>query len=241
MLSAASLPEQLFVEGAGSASVNGKFVRRTGKDGGLLETSECNQSAWFVKEDDEGCWIGFLDHTNIGDQSRWIIFTSKEILYAAPTTDDKIPPREGRWELGGTGAAPAPTVNVQPLPAAFRLSGWEDQHDVLNGEYLPLDDSKNLLNGRPIFTHTPVTGVRAQLDRYRMHWSHGAWRIGDKDQLKPDQEQCMAFFESDSTHPTGALNFENTTAAHPWQATENGRDFNNVMGVSIETGTVRAL
>ena len=141
-----------------------------------------------------------------------------------------------KGQVMGRKSPPTTTANVKPVSIAFRLSGWNDRLDVLNGEYLPLDDGHTLLNGRPIFTHAPVTGVRAQVDRYRMHWSHGSWRIGDKDQLKPEQEKCMAFVESDSTHPTEMLGSD-----HRWQGLENGRDCKHVTGVSIDTGTVRVL
>ena len=71
-----------------------------------------------------------------------------------------------------------------------------------------------------------------------MHWSHGAWRIGEKEYLQPDTVQCMALTESEATHPTemsGAV----------WKATTSGldcsedrKDFELVEGVSVTTGTV---
>ena len=74
-----------------------------------------------------------------------------------------------------------------------------------------------------------------------MYWSQGAWRIGDKDKLKTDQSQCMAFAESDATHPTGK-------SGVVWKAVANGRnfgkdesDFNVVQGVSMASGTVSVL
>ena len=171
-----------------------------------------------------------------------MIFTSTEILYIAPITDEKIlSPREGRWELGDKGVAPAPTVNLHPLPTPFRLSGWKVPHDILNGEYLPLDDGGKLLNKRPIFKHAPVLGAYTAKDRCRMYWSHGAWRIGEKDNLQldqPNQVQCMAFAESDATHPT-------ETPGAVWKATsgldcsEDEKDFELVESVSVTTGTVR--
>jgi len=130
-------------------------------------------------------------------------------------------------------------VNLQPLPVAFRLSGWKDHHDCLNGEYLPLDEGTELLNGRPIFQHVPVVGDYAHKDKWRMFWSQGAWRIGDTDKLKTDQLQCIALFESDVTHPTAK-------SGVGWKAVVNGRksgkedsDFEFVAGVSMVTGTVR--
>merc|ERR1719409_2724967 len=145
--------------------------------------------------------MGLLNATKSRKQEqleprKWIICTDQEILYTAPITGaNATPPRQGRWELGDGGAAPAPTVNLRPLPAAFRLSGWQGQYDRLNGEYLPLDDGTELLNERPIFKHVPVVGFCAHKDKWRMYWSQGAWRIGDKDKLKTDQVQCIACFE----------------------------------------------
>ena len=72
----------------------------------------CNQSAWFAKEDDVGCWMGFVDTESKNgrekstDERKWIIFTATEVLYIASTADGKISsPREGLWELGEKGAA----------------------------------------------------------------------------------------------------------------------------------------
>ena len=67
-----------------------------------------------------------------------------------------------------------------------------------------------------------------------MYWSHGAWRISDKDKLRTDQAHCMAFFESDANHPTampGVL----------WKGTVDGRDFDFdfTERVIMATGTVR--
>ena len=242
ILSAGSLPEQLFVEGAGSARANGKFVLRTGKD--VLPTKgvpACNRSAWFMKDNDEGCWMGFLDATKSGredqlDERKWIIFTAKATLYMGPITDERITPRQGRWELGGSGAAPAPTVNLQPLPAAFRLSGWKGRNNLLNGEYVPLDDGSKLFNGRPVFKHDPVVGVLTHKDKWRMYWSHGAWRLGDEDNMKSDQTQSMAFVESDATHPIAM------SAEVVWQvaaSSQNDDSFDVAEGVSLATGTVR--
>ena len=129
-------------------------------------------------------------------------------------------------------------MNLRPLPAAFRLSGWQGQYDRLNGEYLPLDDGTELLNERPIFKHVPVVGFCAHKDKLRMYWSQGAWRIGDKDKLKTDQMQCMAFVESDATHPTDISDVV-------WKGVANGRDFGKdesdfdvVEGVTMARGTV---
>ena len=60
VLSAVNFPEQLFVEGAGSATINGKFIMRTGNFHHATITG-CNRSVWFSKEDDAGCWMLFLD------------------------------------------------------------------------------------------------------------------------------------------------------------------------------------
>ena len=65
------------------------------------------------------------------------------------------------------------------------MSGWKGRHDRWNGEYLPLDNGTNLLNGRPVFTHTPVVGTWAYTYVCRMCWSHGAWCIDDKGQIQP--------------------------------------------------------
>ena len=72
-----------------------------------------------------------------------------------------------------------------------------------------------------------------------MYWSHGAWRISDKDKLQSNQAQCMAFAESDATHPT-------EMAGAVWKATTRGldcsaheSDFELAEGVSVATGTVR--
>ena len=242
-------PQELFVEGAGSTQAIGKFVLHTGKDMFPLKPisgkpignhiSTVHRSAWFAKDGDEDCWIGLSRSVENGQAPQWIIFTVKEILYVAPITDPKIPPpRHGRWDLGDGGAAPAPTVNLQPLPAAFRLSGWKSHHDCLNGEYLPLDDGTELLNGRPIFKHASVVGTWAHKDKWRMYWSSGAWRIGSKDQLKTDQVQCIAFFESDATTLA-------SISGVAWKGVTNGRDsgknesdFDVVEGVSMEMGTV---
>ena len=72
-----------------------------------------------------------------------------------------------------------------------------------------------------------------------MYWSHGAWRIGDKDKLQSNQVQCIALAESDATHPTempGAV----------WKATTRGLDcsgdssgFEPAEGVGVAAGTVR--
>ena len=173
------------------------------------------------------------------DERKWVICTTQEILYTAPINGEKNTPRQGRWELGDTGAAPAPTVNLQPLPTAFRLSGWIGHNAPLNGEYLPLDDGSKLLNGHVMFKHTPLVGLWAGRDKHRMFWSHGAWRIGDKDQMQTDQKQCMAFVESNDSHPTAI-------SGPVWKGTANGRDVGNdendfevVKGVSAATGTVR--
>ena len=255
LLSPHTLPKHLFVEGAGCERANGKYVLLPDEKKFLIKKTLSSKGVnvagykifsrdvWFAKEDDKGCWMGLLEdaheikRTGKTEQPKWIIFTALEVLYEAPTTDGKITtPRQGRWELDGTGAAPAPTVNLQPLPAAFRLSGWKGHHDCLNGEYMPLDDGSKLLNERPIFKHASVC---AAADNYRMYWSQDAWRIGDKDRLETSQVECMAFINSDSTHPSA-------TTQMVWKGTANGNfgkeesDFILMLGVSITTGTVRA-
>ena len=61
VLSTTRLPNQLFVEGGGSVRANGKFVLRTDQNGFPTKiVAKCNQDTWFAKEDDEGCWMGFL-------------------------------------------------------------------------------------------------------------------------------------------------------------------------------------
>ena len=219
----------------------GKFVLQTGRERFPLKSiSGVERSAWFAKENDEGCWMGLSTSAANGQAPQWIIFTAKDILYVAPITDPKItPPRQGRWELGDVGAAPAPTVNLQPLPAAFRLSGWQGQYDRLNGEYLPLDDGTELLNGRPIFTHASAMGMWAHKDKWRMYWSQGAWRIGDKNKLKTDQVQCIVFFESDVTHPTAkpGVVWKDMANAHDCGKDQNDSHFGE--GISMATGAVR--
>ena len=253
-------PKQLYVEGAGSPIANGKFVLRTDKDAlPLTKIKNSSSSAskmiqkspsfrkggvWFSKDNDTDCWIVFIDAHKEGkgddqDQGKWVVCTAQEILYLAPITDKKATPREGRWELGDDGAAPAPTVNVEPLPAAFRLSGWKDHHDRLNGEYLPLDDGTEMLNGRPIFKHENVVGCIT--DKWRVYWSRGAWRVGDKDQMRSDQTHCMAFVESDASHPTAMPSeavWKGTASGHA--SGSHASQFEAVEGVSLATGTVSA-
>ena len=229
---------------------NGKFVLRTGNfpaKSSLSRKAACDWSAWFCKDDDEGCWVGFVNARKSGgdgdsDERKWVICTAQEILYMAPITDEEIAPRQGRWELGGDGASPTPTVNLEPLPAPFRLSGWKSHNDRLNGEYLPLDDASKQLNDRPIFQHMPVVGVLPQwdvlghLDKCRLYWSHGAWRIGYKE---TDLVQCIVCFDSDVTHPTAkpGVVWKDMANAHDFGKDENDSHF--VDGVSMATGTVR--
>ena len=197
--------------------------------------------------------MGLLDSDSQGDSKnaeseaadgrKWIIFTAQELLYVTPNhRGEVLSPRQGRWEVGANGAAPAPTVNLQPLPAPFQLSGWKGPHSCLNGEYMPSDDGSKLLNNRPIFKHAPIVLGWKREDRYRMYWSHGAWRISDKDKLQSDQAQCMAFAKSDATHPTDMRGVV-------WKATRrreldysgNENDFELAEGVSVATGTVRVV
>ena len=259
VLSAENLPRELFVEGAGSVRANGKFVLRTdkfpmkssGKSSSSKNFAACNQMIWFCKVDDEDCWIGFIEQESGEDgdlkQRKWVICTSHEMLYMAPVTGEKEPlvPRQGRWDLGDGGAAPAPTVNLQPLPEAFQLSGWRGHHYRLNGEYMPLDDGSKLLNQRPIFQHTPVVGVLAHQEMWRTYWSHGAWRfwrISEEEQLQPDETKCVAFAKSDATHPTAIpaeMVWKGTSSEDDSGDTDESR-FEVVDGVSLATGTVRA-
>ena len=251
VLSDYDLPKQMYVEGAGSATVNGKFVLRTDKDEFPFKSSSgniarCSRSVWFAKENGEGCWIGYVNTSKIkGNGSNWTIFNGRNTLYTAPTSDEKLTPRQGRWELGDGGAAPAPTVNLQPLPSAFRMTGWKGPSYCLNGEYLPLDDATKLSNGRPVFKHTPVVGLRGHQETWQMYWAHGAWRIGEKEQLQSEQpsnqEECMVFVETDAAHPTAI------PADAMWKSTTTGCDvsedhnhFEVVEGIHVATGTVRA-
>ena len=178
---------------------------------------------------------------------KWSIFVDRKIFYEAPAIEKKsLCPREGRWEIARGGEFPAPTVNRQRLPDPFLLTGWDKHNGRLNGEYLPLDNGTKLLNGRPIFKHTPVVNNWAHNDSCRMYWSHGAWRIGDRDrverylqQKRPEQKQCMGFVESDAMHPTAI------PAEVEWNGTTSGcdigkheNDFESVEGVRVTTGTV---
>ena len=241
-----NLPEEIFVEGAGSANANGRFTLRMDEKGFPIKNvfgRDCERSFWFTQDESEGCWIGLMDADKKStgtdqDQAKWILFTSQKILYTAPISGEKVaPPRQGRWELSG-GSAPAPTVNLQPLPEAFLLSGFKGFVGYLNGEYLPLDDGK-LVNGRPIFKHTPVMGEWAGKDKYRMHWSKGAWRICDKQQLESKLAQCIAFATNEAIHPTAM------PAETVWKGSASGShvgsDLEFLEGVSMATGTVRAL
>ena len=204
---------------------------------------DCERRFWFAKDGGEGYWIGFTEANKKNKdkdqhQKKWILFTRKKILYIAPIAGKKVePPRQGRWELSG-GSAPAPTVNLQPLPEAFQMSGCKGSHDCLNGEYLPLDDGK-LMNERPIFKHTPVMGAWVGHDKYRMHWFQGAWRIYDKEHLHSNQRQCIAFASDDAIHPTALA------AETVWKATATdghfGSDLEFLEGITMATGTVCAL
>ena len=225
---------------------DGKFVLRTGNlpthKSSSSRKAAFDWSAWFCKDDDAGCWMGFVRKSGgdgDSDERKWVICTAQEILYMAPITDEEIAPRQGRWELGDDGASPPPTVNLQPLPAAFRLSGWKGHHDRLNGEYLPLDDGTEMLNARPIFKHETVVGLIT--DTWRMFWSHGAWRVGDEDQMHSDQTHCMAFVESDASHPTAMPSevvWKGT--ASEYHSGSNESQFKAIEGVSLATGTVSA-
>ena len=243
-----NLPDEIFVEGAGSIEANGRYTLRTDKKSfpigekllkKLLSMSHSIAGHWqrsfcFAKDDGEGCWMALVDENQ--DQKKWILFTTKKILYISPIAGEKV--RQGRWELSA-GSAPAPTVNLQPLPKAFRLSGCKGSYDCLNGEYLPLDDGSKLMNGRPIFKHTPVVGAWAGQFKYRMHWSQGAWRICDKEHLESIQNQCIAFASDEAIHPT------DMRADTVWKASAIGDHFGSNLefleGVNIATGTVRAL
>ena len=170
-------------------------------------------------------------------------------------------------------ASPNPTVNLQPLPTGFRLSVWKSHHVRLNGEYLPLDDGSKQLNQRPIFQHGPVVGilahqdVRGHRDECRLYWTHGAWRIGNVEQL----QSCIALSnsvespastssstdvisilkEGRESHHTSCTAFIQSNATHPsaistmvgWKATASehnpGTDFEFVEGVNLAKGMVR--
>ena len=245
-----NLPDEIFVEGAGSVKANGRFTLLTDEKGFPIKNifdRDCERRFWFTKGQEEGCWIGLVNarsrrkkkitDTN-QDQTRWILFTSQAILYTAPIAGDQVaPPRQGRWEESG-GNAPAPTVNLQPLPEAFLFSGFKGINDCLNGEYLPLDDGKRM-NARPIFKHTPVMAKWAGQDRHRMHWSQGAWRICDKEQLESNGRQCIAFATIEVMHPTAMP--AKTVWKGPASGNYVGSDLKFLEGVSIAAGTVRAV
>ena len=76
-------------------------------------------------------------------------------------------------------------------------------------------------------------------DKYRMHWSQGAWRICDKEQLESNQTQCIAFTTNDAIHPTAM------PAETVWKGSASvnhvGSDLEFLENASIATGTVRAL
>ena len=245
-LSHDDVPKQLFVEGAGSTRVNGKYVLRTDKDKfpRSVNFTGCNHRLWFSKDGGDDCWILLLDvrkRRKDEEQRKWIICTAKEMLYMVPITDEKCTPPQGRWELAVGGTVPTPTVNLQPLPAAFVLSGWKGHHDRLNGEYLPCDDATRLYNQRPIFQHLPVVGLLSHQDKWRMYWSNGAWRVGDEDHLKSDQLECIAFAESDAIHPnamSAEVVWKVTKSGCDWRKDQN--DFKVMDSVSLATGTVRA-
>ena len=74
-----------------------------------------------------------------------------------------------------------------------------------------------------------------------MYWSHGAWRVGDKDQMHSGQTHCMAFVESDASHPTAMPSevvWKGT--ASEYASGLNESQFEAVEGVSLATGTVSA-
>ena len=72
-----------------------------------------------------------------------------------------------------------------------------------------------------------------------MHWSQSAWRICDKEQLESNQTQCTAFPTNDAIHPT-AMPAE-TVCKGSASGNHVGSDLKFLEGVSIATGTVRAL
>ena len=265
VLSTEILPDQLFVEQAGSTRANGRYILRTGTDRfpvdlisrktkftseSIRQISEVERSAWFVKENDEDYWAAFLGPRKLGgdahsDQGKWILFTAKEILYIAPVNDGEITPRNGRWELG-SGKTPAPTVNLQPLPTPFRLTGWSGAYYCLNGEYFPLDDGTKRLNGRPIFKHMPIpTGVVSLKSlvgdaKYRMFWSNNAWRISENDKFQSNEFECMAFVDSDATDPSAMSGDAvwKKVLTRKKGAVPSGFV---VDGVTLGTGTVRSV
>ena len=244
-----NLPDEIFVEGAGSIKANGRFILRKCQDAFPAKNfTKCEPSVWFTKDGEEGCWIGLLsaaknsNHKALKQPRQWIICTDQEILYIAPIIGAKItPPRQGRWELG-VGTAPAPTANLQPLPSAFRLSGWKGPYECLNGEYPPLDDGTKLINERSIFKHTPVMTDDVMIsgeDTLYMYWSHSAWRVGTNEKLEPNKTECIAFVENNADNPTDML------GKLVWKVTRNistdEHDFEDVEGVNLAVGTVRAL
>ena len=138
------------------------------------------------------------------------------------------------------------SVNLHPLPTAFRLVGWKGHHYCLNGEYLPLDDASKLFNGRPIFKHTPPAGVLGHQKTWQMYWSYGAWRIADKDELPSDQtekkKECMACVESDASNPTdisaSAIWRGATSECYLHFDKDNDKNLEIVEDVRVEKGTV---
>ena len=71
VISPESLPDELFVEGAGSIKVNGRFVLRKCQDAfPTKKFAKCEPSVWFAKGDGEGCWMGLLNATKSRKQEQ---------------------------------------------------------------------------------------------------------------------------------------------------------------------------
>ena len=75
-----------------------------------------------------------------------------------------------------------------------------------------------------------------------MYWSHGAWRVGDNEQLEPDKMECLALVENNANHPTAM------PAEAVWKGTAregdvstDEDDFEEMEGVVVAAGMVRAF
>ena len=91
-----------------------------------------------------------------------------------------------------------------------------------------------------IYLRGRSTGAHGSVNRKAQEQPAQPDRPDQPDQLdQPNQVQCMAFAESDATHPT-------ETPGAVWKATsgldcsEDEKDFELVESVSVTTGTVRA-
>jgi len=92
----------------------------------------------------------------------------------------------------------------QPSPIAFGtvggvcISGWTGYNERLNGDYTADGSS---LNNRPVFKHVTTIGVGAGFDWCRLYWAHGAWRIGHVLWVHGENQNAVAYVESDAAHP----------------------------------------